>query len=118
MIHDCGFKRLLQYLNTLLEHYEYMCIPVSVIPDSIMTEYNLAPLVHHDHVYIEIHKGMYGLLHAKRIANDHLTAFLAPHGYIPMLITPGLRKHTASDLVFALVIRRTRSMPIWLVLLH
>jgi hypothetical protein len=26
-----------------------------------MTEYKLLPLVHRDHVYVEIHKGMYGL---------------------------------------------------------
>ena len=58
------------YLNTLLNTYEYMRIPVSVIPDSIMTEYKLAHLVHRDHVYVEIRKGMYGLPQARKIAND------------------------------------------------
>lgn len=28
---------------SLMEHKEYICIPVSVIPESIMTSYNLAP---------------------------------------------------------------------------
>jgi hypothetical protein len=46
------------YLNTPMDTYEYMRIPVSVIPDSIMTKYKLAPLVHHAHVYVEIRKGM------------------------------------------------------------
>jgi hypothetical protein len=42
------------YFGTPLEQYEYMCIPVSVIPAYIMTEYKLVPLVHHDHVYVKI----------------------------------------------------------------
>jgi hypothetical protein len=92
------------YLGTPLAQYEYMRIPVSVIPDSIINEYKLLPLVHRDHVYVEIRKGMYGLPQAGRIANDRLTEFLAPHGYTPMPITPGLWKDTTSDLVFALVV--------------
>jgi hypothetical protein len=82
-------------LGTPLAQYkymQYMQIPVSVIPESIMAEYKLLPLRHHDHVYVEIRKGMYGLPQAGRIANDHLTDFLAPHGYTPMPITPGLWK--------------------------
>jgi hypothetical protein len=81
-----------------------MRILISVIPESIVTKYKLVLLMHHDHVYVEICKGMYGLPHAGQIANDCLTTFLAPHGYIPMLITPGLWKHINSDLVFALVV--------------
>jgi hypothetical protein len=92
------------YLNTPMKTYEYMRIPVTVIPDSIYEEYNLAPLVHHGHVYVEIRKGMYGLPQAGRIANDRLTAFLAPHGYAPVPITPGLWKHDSRDVIFTLVV--------------
>jgi hypothetical protein len=92
------------YLNTPMERYEYMRIPVSVIPASIFAEYNLSPLVHRDHVYVEIRKGMYGLPQAGRIANDRLTAFLAPHGYAPVPITPGLWKHDSRDVFFTLVV--------------
>jgi hypothetical protein len=63
------------YLNTPMDVYEYMRIPVSVIvPDMIMTEYELLALfvIHHNHVYVEIRKGMYGLPQAGRIANDQL----------------------------------------------
>jgi hypothetical protein len=42
------------YVNTPMTEYEYMCIPVSVIPESIMHEYNLADFIHHNHVYVEI----------------------------------------------------------------
>ena len=47
---------------------------------------------------------MYGLPQAGRIASNRLTAFLAPHGYAPVPITPGLWKHNASDLMFTLVV--------------
>jgi hypothetical protein len=71
------------YLNSLMEpkNYAYMCIPISMIPDKIMTEYKLAPLVHHRFVYVEIRKGVYGLPQVGRLANDRLTKLLAPHGY-------------------------------------
>jgi hypothetical protein len=78
------------YLNTPMDHYEYMRILVSIIPPSIMLEYALAPLVHNDNVYVEIRQGMYGLPQAGKIANDRLTTFLAPYGYKPVAITPGL----------------------------
>jgi hypothetical protein len=48
------------YLGTPMERYEYMCLPVHMIPDSIMELYKLHDLVHHGHVYAEIRKGMYG----------------------------------------------------------
>ena len=39
-----------------------MKIPITQIPDEIITEYNLRHKVHTDGaVYIEIQKGMYGL---------------------------------------------------------
>jgi hypothetical protein len=47
---------------------------------------------------------MYGLPQAGRIASNRLIAFLAPHGYAPVPITPGLWKHNASDLMFMLVV--------------
>ncbi|MCK7513578.1 MAG: hypothetical protein MZV70_62525 [Desulfobacterales bacterium] len=92
------------YLNTPMDEYEYMRIPVSIIPPSIMTEYALAPLIHHDNVYVEIRRGMYGLPQAGKIANDRLTAFLAPYGYAPVPITPGLWKHDTRDIIFTLVV--------------
>jgi hypothetical protein len=49
------------YLNTPMEGYEYMRIPVWAIPACIMEQYNLAPLVHNGSVLVEIHKVMHGL---------------------------------------------------------
>jgi hypothetical protein len=43
------------------DYYACMRIPVSVIPESIMLEYELAGLIHNGFAYVEIRKGMYGL---------------------------------------------------------
>ena len=41
------------YLNTPMERYEYMKLSIEVIPDGIISQYNLKPLVHSNyHVYI------------------------------------------------------------------
>jgi hypothetical protein len=92
------------YLNTPMDRYEYVRIPIDVIPPISIIEHNLLPLVHNGFVYAECRKGMYGLPQAGRIANDRLTAFLAPHGYAPVPITPGLWRHDKSDLSFTLVV--------------
>jgi hypothetical protein len=92
------------YLNTPMERYEYMRLPIEVIPPISIIEHNLLPLVHKGYVYAKVRRGMYGLPQAGRIVNDQLTAFLAPKGYTPIPITPGLWRHDKSDLIFTLVI--------------
>jgi hypothetical protein len=57
------------YLGTPLERYEYVCIPISMIPNKIMDEYNLHALVHNGYLYVEVRKGMYGLPQAGLLAN-------------------------------------------------
>jgi hypothetical protein len=42
------------YLGTPMEYYEYIRIPCTVIPDSIMLKYKLAPLIHNGYVYAEV----------------------------------------------------------------
>jgi hypothetical protein len=92
------------YLGTPMEYYEYVRIPCTVIPDSIMLKYKLAPLIHNGYVYGKVRCSMYGLPQAGRIANEQLTKFLVPHGYAPVPITPGLWRHTTCDIAFTLVV--------------
>jgi hypothetical protein len=92
------------YLGTPMERYEYMRIPLDMIPQAIIDQYNLTPLIHNGFVYVEIRRGMYGLPQAGRLANDQLIAFLAPHGYHPVPLTPGLWRHNTRDIVFSLVV--------------
>ena len=88
-----------------MDRYEYMRIPINMIPDVNMEEYNLRPLFHKGFVYVEIHRGMYGLpQQAGRLANNQLIKHLAPHGYEPLPLTPGLWHHKIRDIIFCLIV--------------
>jgi hypothetical protein len=49
------------YLGTPMDSFEYTCIPIKLIPQDIIEQYTLLPLVSDGHVYIEVQKGMCGL---------------------------------------------------------
>ena len=82
------------YLNTEMEHYEYMRLPIALLPQEIIDQYHLQDKVHNGYVYVEIRKGMYGLPQAGIIANKKLKLHLAKHGYHPTAHTPGLWTHS------------------------
>jgi hypothetical protein len=67
------------YLNTPMDRPEFVRIPVHLIPDEILVEYNLAPLVHRGMVLAIVEKGMYGLPQAGALANALLKQRLEPH---------------------------------------
>jgi hypothetical protein len=92
------------YLNTPMARYEYMRIPISAIPECIMIQYNLAPLVHNGFVMVEIRKGMYGLPQAGLIAQLRLIAHLATFGYHPAKHTAGLFLHATRPISFTLCV--------------
>ena len=92
------------YLGTPMERYEYMRVPIWLLPEAIVDQYNLKPLFHNGFVYVEIRKGMNGLPQAGRLANDQLVAKLSPHGYHPCPLTPGLWRHKTRDIVFSFVV--------------
>ena len=93
------------YLGTPMAEFEYMRIPISMIPQAIIDYYNLMDIVdEHGYVFVEIRKGMYGLPQAGKLAHDRLVEFLKPHGYIPVPFTPGLWRHTSRPISFTLVV--------------
>jgi hypothetical protein len=92
------------YLGTPLERYEYVRIPVNMVPEDIMNEYNLHALVHNGYVYVEVRKGMYGLPQEGLITKILLAKILAKHGYIPVPHTHGLWTHTWHPIKFSLVV--------------
>ena len=92
------------YLESPMERYEYMWIPVKHIPQSIMDQYELLGLVHNGQVMVEIRKGMYGLPQAGILAHERLVKHLALSGYHPTKHTPGLFKHDTNPTVFSLVV--------------
>jgi hypothetical protein len=55
-------------------------------------------------VYIEVQKGIYGLLQAGILANQLLAHRLAIHGYHQNKFTPGLWQHVTRPIQFTLVV--------------
>ena len=81
------------YLNTPMKVFEYMYLPISIIPQEIIDKYNLRDLAEDGWVYIEIQKGMYDLKQAGILANKLLAKRLNKTGYYPCQFTPGLWRH-------------------------
>jgi hypothetical protein len=92
------------YLNTPMERLEYMRIPIHLIPDEIIQEYDAIKFVDNGFVYIEIVKGMYGLAQAELLANKLLAKRLDPLGYRMTRHTHGLWKHDTKPIQFSLVV--------------
>jgi hypothetical protein len=70
-----------------------MKIPIALLHDDIIEHYQLQEKVLEGYVYMEIHKGMYGLQQAGILANKLLKERLAHHGYFEQRHIPGLWKH-------------------------
>ncbi len=49
------------YLKTPLDWFEYMKIPIALLPNNIINHYQLWEKVLNGYIYMEIRKGMYGL---------------------------------------------------------
>jgi hypothetical protein len=92
------------YLGTPLERYEYVRIPVSMVPEEIMDEYNLHALVHNGYLYVEVRRGIYGLSQAGLLDSILLSKLLAKHGYSPVPHTHGLWTHKWRPIKFSLVV--------------
>jgi hypothetical protein len=92
------------YLGTPLPTYEYMRLPISILPLDIIEKYRLTHLVVNGWVYLEIRKGMYSLKQAGLLANRLLQKRLKPFGYNPERHTPGLWLHNRKPTAFSLVV--------------
>ena len=57
--------------NTIIR-YEYIKIPINILPEEIIMEYNVMNLAYKGYIYCEIRKGMYGLPQVGIIANQTL----------------------------------------------
>jgi hypothetical protein len=92
------------YPGTPLPRFENMKMLLSRFPEEIVQNYNLNALAVDGWVYIEIRKGMYGLKQAGLLANQLLQTRLAPFGYYPARLTPGLWLHKIRSISFTLVV--------------
>ena len=92
------------YLDNPIHRYEYMKLPLEIIPAEIIQQYKLQYLAHKGFLHIEIQKGLYVLPQAGTIANDKLNLHLAKFGYEPAPIPPVLWRHQTRPLQFSLVV--------------
>ena len=92
------------YLTAPLDRYEYMRIPLRIIPEHLIQQYDLRSKAKNGFVYIEIRRAMYGLPQAGILANKLLKQRLAKHGYYEVTHTPGLWKHITRPVQFTLVV--------------
>ena len=60
------------YYNNPMDIYEYMFLPLNIIPQEIVEQYNLHEMAHDGKVHIETQKGMPGLKQAGTIANERM----------------------------------------------
>ena len=94
------------YLGTPLPstRYEYLRIPIRMIPPSVLDRYHLHPYSTHGNVYFEIRKCMYGLPQAGKLSQVRLIDHLAQHGFTQCPNTPCLFRHATRDITFCLVV--------------
>ena len=78
-----GFDISNMYLHTSLapEDYEYMCIPLAVLPEHTIEQYSLREKEKNVFVYLECPRCVYGLHQAGALANKLLKERLEPAGY-------------------------------------
>jgi hypothetical protein len=76
------------YLNTSMEHPEFVRLKLSDIPDTIIDLYKLHDIAQDGHVFVRIQKGMYGLPQAGIIAQKLLEQCLRANGYHQSKINP------------------------------
>ena len=67
------------YLATPLEKFQYMRIPIELIPQEFIDLYQLQDKVKNGFVYCEITRGMYGLPEEGVLANKLLKTRLKEH---------------------------------------
>ena len=92
------------YLCAPIERFKYMRTPIGIFPQHVIEEYHLMEKVYKGCIWIEICRSIYGLLQARKLANEFLRKKLAPHGYFEVKHTPGLWKHISRPLQFTLVV--------------
>ena len=69
------------FLKTIMQNPEYMKVHIKYFPLDIVKQYNLNCIVHNNHIYIKIKKGMYGLKQAAILAYNQLRSLLIAQDY-------------------------------------
>ena len=92
------------YLETPMEEYEYMIMPLHLFPQHTIDQYKLQGNAQNGQVYLEVWQAIYRLPKAGALANKQLKKFLAPYGYYEVAHTPGIWRHTTIPIQLSLVV--------------
>jgi hypothetical protein len=92
------------YLTAPLDWFEYMKMPITLLPIWIIKQYNLLEHVKNGYIYLQMRRATWGLPQAGILANKLLCKQLFPHGYDKCNNTPGLWKHKTCSIAFTLVV--------------
>ena len=92
------------YLNTLMNRPEYMRIPLKIIPQQMIDDYDLTELAHNGYIYFQVDKGLYGLVQAGKLAYDQLLQRLTAADFYPAPHAPGLFLHKTRPISFTLCV--------------
>ena len=87
-----------------VEEYEYVRMSLDIIPEEILTQYEIRKIAVNGWVYLEICKGVPGLKQAGKIAHNRLKTHLEKYGYQPCRHTPALWTHSTRPISFTLVV--------------
>ena len=85
-----------------MERYEYMKISLDILPEEIITQYNLCQLASNGWVYLEIRKGMSGLKQVHPFVGCELAEVVLGDDFF--------RKYVQAD--FHILVARHRSIAI------
>jgi hypothetical protein len=92
------------YLSAPLNRFEYIKMPLTLLPSWIVKQYNLTEHVLNGFIYLEMCWAVWGLPQAGILANKLLRKRLLPHGYYECANTPGLWKHKTRPISSTLVV--------------
>ena len=81
-----------------------MRLALNVLPEEIILQYNLRDIAEDGYVYLKILKGMYGILQAGMLANNHLTKHFSTYRYIPTAHATDLWRQQIRQNCFTLVV--------------
>ena len=94
------------FLHSPMQDPEFMKVPIKYFPQDICNRYNLLSKVHKGYIYIRIKKGMYGLKQGALLAFETLETLLLDAGYVPILGSTGMWKHSTRPTIFLFMCRR------------
>ncbi len=81
-----------------------MRMPVDLIPPDIIDLYNLQSKIKNCYVYMEIQRGLHGLLQSGMLANKLLKERLEECRFVEVPHIPGLFKHYSQPVWFTLIV--------------